>query len=137
MPHVVPAQPLNSSFAKCRPECLAPQVPRVEGCTDPRGENKVVRATERRPLAMLLERFREPWRENNVAHRMPRFRRHVASLAVNGAPDMNQLIVEIDVPPAEAEQFALSQTGENRSREQRPDQLKDVVNGYLVEPPSP
>lgn len=82
---------------------LAAQVPRVKGRTDPRGEHKVVRSAERRALPMLLERLHEPWRKNDVSHRMPRLRGHVASLAVEGAPDMDQLIVEIDVPPAEAE----------------------------------
>jgi hypothetical protein len=69
---------------------------------------------------VLLEGFGKSWHENYVSHRVARLRRHVPALAVESAPNTDQLLGEVDIPPAEGEQLALSQSTEHRCREQRP-----------------
>jgi hypothetical protein len=61
----------------------------------------------------LPERLSECGHETYVTNRALRLRRRVPSLSVERCADVDQLVVEVDVSPVKAQEFALAESAED------------------------
>lgn len=82
-------------------------------------EYVVVGSAERRIVLMSAKGLRERWHENHVKHPALGLRRDVLSFATERRANVDQFVVEIDVSPMKAKEFALAESAEDRRREHR------------------
>src|SRR4051794_10862821 len=79
-----------------------------------RGEHVIVGPVESCLRLVLPERLRERGHENYIAHGAHRLGRHVQPLAVERRANVNQLIVEVDIPPVQSQELALAESTKDR-----------------------